>query len=451
MLWQTQDLARILAQDLTWQSPNNINGIAGVQIDSRQVQSGDLFIPLAPPVSERDGHQFIEAALTSGANLALSAQPARHPQVLPVSDTLRSLQALALAARGRLDKDAEIIAITGSSGKTTLRTWLQHILMGFGRTHGSEGSFNNHLGVPLSLARMPADTQYGIFEVGTNHPGEIQGLSEMVAPTIAVVLNVLPVHIGHFAGFDALKQEKLSLRSGLSAGGQLILESALSESVPEPHSTFGTAPSANIHWQHTAGAQTAITVDEQRYTLEMPALGAHLIPTAAACLAVIQSLGLDIQTAIHRLASAPLPTGRGNTERVSGITLIDESYNANPESMSFALKALSTRGAGRCHVILGEMQELGDLTPSAHERVLAQGKGFDTCVAVGPLFRAAATAMTVSHVEHCRDIDLADYVANLAAGDTVMIKGSNQVFWKHHFMQSLRQAIIKATSSSRLV
>jgi len=445
MLWQTQDLARLLARDATWQGPDKIAGITGVQIDSRQIQQGDLFIPLVPPTSARDGHQFIDAALTAGASLALSAQRADHPQFLPVSDTLQSLQKLALGARRRLSNNAEIIGITGSSGKTTLRTWLQHILTGFGRTHGSEGSFNNHLGVPLSLARMPKDTQYGVFEVGTNHPGEIQPLSDMIAPTIAVVLNVLPVHIGHFASFDALMQEKLSLRSGLTSGGQLILEAALSTSGPGPHSTFGAVPSADIHWEHVSGTQAAVTVDKQRYGLEMPALGAHLIPTAAACLAVIQALELDIQTAINRLASAPLPIGRGNAERIGGITLIDESYNANPESMAFALKALSARGAGRRHVILGEMHELGDLSPSAHERVLALGKTFDTCLAVGPLFRAAAKAMNVTHFDQCQDINLTDYVASLSEGDTVMVKGSNQIFWKHQLIGSLRQAIVDAT------
>ena len=445
MLWQTQDLARLLAQDPNWRAPDSSAGITGIQIDSRQTQKGDLFIPLAPPISERDGHQFIDAALTSGASLALSAQQATHPQVLPVSDTQQSLITLAVEARRRISNDAAIIAITGSSGKTTLRTWLQHILMGFDHTHGSEGSFNNHLGVPLSLARMPADTQYGVFEVGTNHPGEIQPLSDLIAPTIAVVLNVLPVHIGHFASFDALVQEKLSLRSGLTSSGQLILQSALSDSVSGPRSTFGTAPSADIQWEHIVGAQAAITVGMQRYTIEMPALGTHLIPTAAACLAVIQALGLDIQTAISRLASAPVPIGRGNAERVGGITLINESYNANPESMAFALKALSTRGSGRCHVILGEMHELGDLSPSAHERVLALGKAFDTCLAVGPLFRSPALAMAVRQVDHCQYIDLADFVASLSEGDTVMVKGSNQVFWTHQFMQSLRQAIVDAT------
>ena len=447
MLWQTQDLARLLAQDPHWQAPENIAGITGVQIDSRQIQKGDLFIPLAPPISARDGHQFIDAALASGANLTLSAQRTDHPQVLPVSNTQLALQTLALGARRRLSNDAAIIAITGSSGKTTLRTWLQHTLTGFGRTHGSEGSFNNHLGVPLSLARMPADTQYGVFEVGTNHPGEIQPLSELVAPTIAVVLNVLPVHIGHFASFDALVQEKLSLRSGLTSSGHLILQSALSTSEPGPHSTFGTAPSATIRWEHVAGAQAAISVGKRRYALEMPALGAHLIPTAAACLAVIQALGLDIQMAINRLASAPLPIGRGNIEQIGGITLVDESYNANPESMGFALKALATPGSGRCHVILGEMHELGDLSPSAHERVLALGKAFDTCLAVGRSFGAAAAEMNVTHVDHCQDIDLRAYVARLSEGDTVMVKGSNQVFWKHQFMQSLRQTIVEATLS----
>ena len=442
MLWQTQDLARLLAQDPYWRAPNSNAGITGVQIDSRQIQKGDLFIPLAPPVSARDGHQFIDAALTSGAGLALSAKQTNHPQVLPVSDTQQSLQTLGVEARRRISNDAAIIAITGSSGKTTLRTWLQHILTNFGHTHGSEGSFNNHLGVPLSLARMPADTQYGVFEVGTNHPGEIQPLSDMIAPTIAIVLNVLPVHIGHFASFDALVQEKLSLRSGLTSSGQLILQSALSDSVSGPLSTFGTAPSADIQWEHLVGAQAAITVGKQRYTLEMPALGTHLIPTAAACLAVIQALGLDIQTAINRLTSAPLPIGRGNAEHIGGITLVDESYNANPESMAFALKALSTRGSGRCHVIIGEMHELGDLSLSAHERVLALGKAFDTCLAVGPLFRSPALAMAVSQVDHCQDIDLADFVAGLSEGDTVLVKGSNQVFWKHQFMQTLRQAIV---------
>ena len=442
MLWQTQDLARHLVNAPNWQAPQGISGVQGIQIDSRQIQNGDLFIPLSPPVADRDGHQFIDAALASGASWALSAQPTRHEQVLPVADTLQALQTLALSARNRLSSDTEVIAITGSSGKTTLRTWLQHILTGFGRTHGSEGSFNNHLGVPLSLARMPANTQYGIFEVGTNHPGEIQGLAEMVAPTIAVVLNVLPVHIGHFPSFDALRQEKLSLQAGLKPGGRLILDSALSAAVTRPHRTFDAEHSADVHWDHPQHGQSAIIVDQQRYALAMPGPGEHLRATASACLAVVQALGLDIEIAVKRLASAPLPTGRGNSEHINDIEIIDESYNANPDSMGFALTALAARPSKRRHVILGEMHELGDLAPAAHEHVLALGTTFDTCLAVGPLFRAAAAASKVQHVESCQDINLAEYVARLAPGDTVLVKGSNQVFWKHQFIPSLRQAIL---------
>lgn len=449
MLWHAKDILQLVGFKAE-RLPNLAETyVHDVQIDSRKVKPGDLFIPLTPPIAARDGHDYIIEALNRGAVAALSSKPSDLDRVIRVSDTFDALVTLGRAARQRLDPAARVIAITGSSGKTTLRAWIEHILSAFNDTHASEGSFNNHLGVPLSLARMPASTRYGIFEVGTNHPGEIGPLSDQIKPDIAVVLNVLPVHIGHFNGLDALRSEKLAITAGLKSDGTLVLEQALNEHVSGRTRTFSAETSANVSVSPTnlgPGLLNAV-IDGHAFPLELPALGEHLQATAAACLAVVDQLGLDIPQAIRCLRSAPIPKGRGNRTNIHGITLIDESYNANPESMRLALKSLRQEPEGRVHLVLGEMHELGDLSPTAHRDVLNWSNGFYNCLTVGPEFSAPSQERGIRNYADSNDIDLKLFVSQLNQGDQILVKGSNKVFWAKQFVPRLEAALQQRNTS----
>lgn len=442
-LWPSKSLRQVLA--IAEEVP--VPEVDGIDIDSRRLTEGSLFIPLAPPHAERDGHNFIDAALEQGAAAALSHLPiGQDLGRLPVDDTYIGLQHLARAARSRVAAEAKIIALTGSSGKTTLRSWLQHLLSDVGLTHGSEGSFNNHLGVPLSLARMPSATQFGLFEIGTNHPGEIAPLSRLVDPDVAIVLNVLPVHIGHFESFEALQAEKTSIAEGLDASGQLVVEASIPIRSSQPITRFKvladgpTSPNPEeAAWDTNDRPLYAgqITINEEVHRVLLPAPGSHLLATAAACLATYAALGLDLDAAKEKLKTVPIPKGRGQRTDIRGITLVDESYNANPDSMMFALEALHTRAATHRHVILGEMHELGDYAAEAHERVLEHALRCDSVIVVGEGFRTAAMRLGVDHLASVAELDLKSYIKRLGPGDTVMVKGSNRVFWVHQFVQQL--------------
>ena len=442
MLWRAKEINTLVGLEAKGH-PNLAGAIVqGIQIDSRSVKPGDLFIPLAPPVGVRDGHDYIDEAFRRGAVAALSSKPSSQERVIRVSNTFDALVTLGRAARRRLSSQAPVIAITGSSGKTTLRSWIEHVISAFDETHASESSFNNHLGVPLSLARMPASTRYGIFEVGTNHPGEIGPLSDQIEPDIAVVLNVLPVHIGNFDGIDDLRAEKLSIASGLKPHGTLVIERPLVGHVDGRTRTFDTGFDANVSISASAtGPDLNAVIDGHAYPVALPALGTHLQATAAACLAVVDLLGLDVPKAIRQLRSAPIPKGRGNRQNIRGITLIDESYNANPESMRLALTSLRQEAAGRIHLILGEMHELGDFSLSAHQNVLDWAEGFHRCYTVGPGFYASSLDRGVPHYENSDAFDIGFFVQDLNQGDTVLVKGSNKVFWAEQFVQRLEAAL----------
>lgn len=442
MLWRAEEINTLVGSKSNGRP--NLAGVTvnGVQIDSRSVKPGDLFIPLAPPLGVRDGHDFIDEAFKRGAVAALSSKPSTQRRVIEVTNTFDALVTLGRAARRRLGSQARVIAITGSSGKTTLRSWLEHVISAFDETHASEGSFNNHLGVPLSLSRMPSSTRYGVFEVGTNHPGEIGPLSDHIEPDIAIVLNVLPVHIGNFDGIADLRAEKLSIRSGLKPDGTLMIERNLAGHVDGQTRTFDAESSANVSvCASEIGGDLRANIDGQAFPIELPASGVHLQATAAACLAVVDQLGLDVPAAIHRLRSAPIPKGRGNRRDIEGITLIDESYNANPDSMRLALTTLREQEAGRIHLILGEMHELGDFSLTAHQNVLDWAKGFYRCFTIGPEFAASALDRGLPHYESSDAFDIEAFVEHLGHGDTVMVKGSNKVFWVKQFVPRLEAAL----------
>ena len=450
-LWSQEELLTL------WPRPGSLSGqdahlsgssslgATGVQIDSRLVQTGDLFVPLTAPWAQRDGHDFIAGALEAGASIYFCAQPSQMTnRGIAVTDTFDALNELATASVNRA-KTAQRVALTGSSGKTTLRAWLEHALGDQCHLHASAGSFNNHLGVPLSLARMPRDTELGVFEIGTNHPGEIGPLSNLVNPDLAIVLNVLPVHIGHFEHFDALVQEKLSIASGVEAG-TLLCPTAFKHAVRAKPGvrvlTFGPSADADFTLAFEQdGIHFAVTSDDGSFEGSAPASGATYQETAAVTLIAAHLLGFSTEAAARNLATAEMPAGRGVVIKERDITLIDDSYNANPTSMKAAIDRLKAIQDGRKIAILGEMYELGDEGPRAHADIASVVNTLDQVVMVGEGFRPFAASAMASFATNASDIDLLALAASLREGDTLLVKGSNGVFWTHQFVQQLADAI----------
>ena len=444
VLWTWAELCEALGAPIS-DGP----AISGISIDSRTASRGDVFIALPGDPgprfnpsqrSDRDGHDFVPAAVDAGAAGIVCSRTA--PVGVPaavVDDTMDALWRLGAASRRRMH--GSVFAITGSSGKTTAKTLLAAAL----DAYASPGSLNNHLGVPLSLARMPADTRFGIFEIGTNHPGEIAPLSDMVAPNVACVLNVHPAHIGNFDSFDALVGEKLSISSGLSPGGVLVLEASLP--APDTHATIirhGVAEGADFRLRDVgADGSASIETPAGRVRCHVPGGGEHRARTLTAVMACLHAAGESAQNACD-LPDDLIPAGRGAVTIVRGIRVVDDSYNANPESMRQALLALSDQ-SGTTVAILGDMAELGDLTESAHADMAASCDGIDGVICVGSQMRALYDRLDPTQrwgiYGSVGEADPADVASRVAAVDTVLIKGSNGIFWQHGYVAALIDAL----------
>lgn len=437
-LWRWPALCEALNLPVT-EGPD----VTGISIDSRSIQPGDLFIALTGDPgprfnvshrSERDGHEFIEAALANGAAGVLTHDAAaRDCPELKVQDTLDALWALGRAARGRLN--CPVIAITGSSGKTTTKTFLAAALGAF----ATEGSLNNHLGVPLSLARTPADSTAAVFEVGTNHPGEIGPLSELVAPTVSVLLNVHQAHAENFPDRDALVQEKLSIINGLRDKSPFVVEDTLPlegirnlQIIP-----FGRSPEARVQFLDINAGRARYRVDGRELTASVPGGGEHRALSLAAVIGVFLALGRDPAPALS-LSDALVPGGRGNRQELNGLTLIDDSYNANPSSMAAALTTL-TGEPGQRIALLGEMLELGAVSAAAHADLAPLCADLDGVYLVGEGMRPLAEALgDRAHWSASADDNLLETLTDrLKPGDTLLVKGSNRVFWARGFVSKL--------------
>ena len=418
--------------------------VTGISIDSRTTQPGDLFIALtgdpgarfnASQRSDRDGHDFIPAALEAGAVGVLSHDRVdRDCPTLQVQDTLDGLWDLGRAARARLT--CPVIAITGSSGKTTTKTFLAAALGAF----ATEGSLNNHLGVPLSLARTPADSSSAVFEVGTNHPGEIGPLSELISPTLSVLLNVHRAHIENFADRDELRKEKLSIINGLSPGSTFVVEDQVDLTGLRKDLrclTFGQTEQADVRLMGVDGTTARYLLDRQELIARVPGGGAHRALSLAAVLAVCAGLENDFTPALS-LPETLVPGGRGDRTEIDGITVIDDSYNANPDSMAASLRSFASE-PGRRIALLGEMLELGGDSHRAHEELAPLCEALDVIYLVGPGMRPLADALgTAAHWHETADDTLREELARqLRSNDHLLIKGSNRVFWAAGFTASL--------------
>ncbi len=430
---------------------------SGVEMDSRDVKPGDIFVALKGEAM--DGHKFIGAAFEKGAVAAIVDRPVDVPHVL-VKDTTQALHDLAHAARDRA-VEAVRIGITGSVGKTGVKEAIFACLdrASRGAGHRSVRSYNNHVGVPLSLARMPARTKFGVFEMGMNHQGEIAPLSAHARPHVALITTIAPAHIENLGSLEAIADEKAQIFTWLVTGGTAIIPAdadhadrliATAKACGARIITFGRAKSADVRLLDAipaAGGGALVTADlgdiRLCYTIAEP--GEHWIVNSLGVMAAVRAAGGDLASAGLALAEMGGMKGRGarHTLDVAGGTalLIDESYNANPASMRATLKALAATPATRRLAVLGSMKELGDFADAFH-RQLAEPlieAGVSHAILVGPemlsladeLGKAAATplgkGLTFTHCGTPAEAIAALGQYGLAQGDAVLVKGSNSV------------------------
>jgi UDP-N-acetylmuramoyl-tripeptide--D-alanyl-D-alanine ligase len=427
------------------------DAVTGLSIDSRTIAAGEAYFAIKGDV--HDGHDFVAAALKAGAALAVveTAQRNKFPNDAPllvVDNVLAGLVDLARAARARLN--AQVIAVTGSVGKTSTKEALRRVLGAQGETHASAASFNNHWGVPLSLARCPASARFAIFEIGMNHAGEIEPLVQMVRPQVAVITAVEPVHLEFFAGIEAIADAKAEIFVGLEPGGAVVLNRDNSQFARLQRSakklgiarivSFGADKKSEARLidvsLHSAcsAVHANILGHDITYKLGMP--GRHMAINSLAVLAAASLAGADLALAALSLSQIEPAAGRGGRralELANGeATLIDESYNANPASMAAALSVLGRAAIGphgRRIAVLGDMLELGPTSAALHRGLIEAIKAnhIDLVYCCGPLMRnlwdALSTGKRGGYAESAAGLE-AQAVAAIRAGDAIMVKGS---------------------------
>ncbi|MBR0697137.1 UDP-N-acetylmuramoylalanyl-D-glutamyl-2,6-diaminopimelate--D-alanyl-D-alanine ligase [Bradyrhizobium lablabi] len=448
LLWTSDAMAKAMRAATQGALPE---GVTGLSIDSRTIAAGEAYFAIKGDV--HDGHGFVEAALKAGAGLAVVEAAQRHKfpadaPLLVVDDVLAGLVMLAHASRARLG--ARIIAVTGSVGKTSTKEALRRVLAAQGETHASVASFNNHWGVPLSLARCPATARFAVFEIGMNHAGEITPLVTMVRPHVAVITTVEPVHLEFFAGIEAIADAKAEIFLGVEPGGAVVLnrDNAQYARLAQQAKNAGISRILSFGADRKSDARllavslhatcSAVHADifnhDITYKIGMP--GRHMAMNSLAVLAGASLLGADITRAALSLSQLEAPSGRG-MRRVLEVghgeaTLIDESYNANPASMAAALNVLGQAQVGphgRRIAILGDMLELGPSGPQLHRGLAEAIKAnrIDLVYCCGPLMRNLWDALSAGrrggYAESSAALE-AQAVAAVRAGDAIMVKGS---------------------------
>ena len=448
-LWTTEDMIAAMAGRPFGTLPE---GITGISIDSRSIAPGEAFFAIKG--DRVDGHDFASMAMANGATLLVVSE-ARLPAmgrltvpVIVVEDVLAALGKLGQAARAR--SRAQIIAVTGSVGKTTTKEMLRRVLSPSGKVHASVASFNNHWGVPLTLARMPLDTYFGVFEVGMNHPDEIRPLVKMIKPHVAVITTIAPAHLGNFKSIREIATAKAEIFEGVVSGGQVVLNrdndqfnflerTAQACGINHIHS-FGQHAKADFRLAEFNGSDQSstlwITIDGDTKEVAIGAPGRHIAENALAALGVVKIVGADIQQAIGALATLQPEKGRGRRHRLmidhGAFTVIDESYNANPASMRAAIAVLASAvptGAGRRIAVLGDMLEMGDYAEKVHSDLAGPllAAGIEHVWLAGPEMAALKESLpeSVQVVHYETTEELSKYVLNsVAAGDVLMVKSS---------------------------
>lgn len=429
--------------------------VDGVSIDTRTIQPGDLFVALT---AARDGHDFVAQALAKGAGAALVSHVpkgvAADAPLLIVPDVLEGLADLGRAGRARTA--AKVVGVTGSVGKTSTKEMLRTVLSGQGKTHCAEASYNNHWGVPLTLARMPVETDFAVIEIGMNHPGEISPLSRMAAPHVVMITTVAAAHLEAFENIEGIAREKASIVDGLVPGGIAVLNADIA-TAPILRAYAGDVKTlwfgqTGADWTlgevRLAGESTVIAARGagQDYLFKLSVPGRHFAMNAVGVLAVADAMGADPVRAALAIANWLPPEGRGTREILTlditnddeFIALIDDAFNANPASMTAALEVLAAamprdgigrHSKGRRVAILGDMLELGPEEMSMHKALAGDPylAKVDIVHCVGPRMLHLYDALP----DHQRGkwaetaAELATHPARLAdGGDVVLVKGS---------------------------
>ncbi|MBX9819193.1 UDP-N-acetylmuramoylalanyl-D-glutamyl-2,6-diaminopimelate--D-alanyl-D-alanine ligase [Afipia birgiae] len=447
-LWTSAAMAEAMRAVMRGALPNDVTGIS---IDSRTLTPGEAYFAIKGDV--HDGHDFVEAALKNGAALAVVAKThaekfADDARLLVVDDVLAGLVDLGRASRARLG--AKVIAVTGSVGKTSTKEALRAVLGAQGETHASVASFNNHWGVPLSLARCPASSKFAIFEIGMNHAGEIEPLVKMVRPHVAIITTVEPVHLEFFSGIEAIADAKAEIFAGVEPGGAVVLNrdnpqfARLSKNAKAAKIkrivSFGSDEKADARLidvsLHAACSAVRATVLGQDITYKIGMPGRHMVMNSLAVLASVALAGADLALSALALAQLEPATGRGARQQLAlgegAATLIDESYNANPASMAAAITVLgqATVGPrGRRIAVLGDMLELGTTGPDLHRSLseAIKANGIDSVFCCGPLMRNLWEALPSTKKGGYADNSAAlvpQVISAVGAGDAIMVKGS---------------------------
>ncbi len=412
-----------------------------VEIDSRRVKPGDLFVAIKG--NNFDGHDFVSDALKKGAVAAMvsrSLTGIAPATLLVVGDTLEGLAALAKDARAR--STAKFVGITGSAGKTSTKEMMKLALAAHGKPYATSGNFNNHIGMPLSLANLPEDTQYAVFEMGMNHAGEIAHLTKTVRPHVAIITNVEAVHMEFFTSVEAIADAKAEIFAGVEKNGAAVLnaDNAQIERLAKAAQARGLnvlrcGKDAECRILSASGTITA-EIASKKISYSLPVLGAHMAANSLLVLAAVHALGLDVQKSASALSAFEEPEGRGRIVNIrigdKPVLLIDDSYNASPASMRAAFAKTqdvwAREGKGRKVAALGDMLELGDNAKKMHEELAASLGGFDKIFTAGALMqhlhKVLPPAQQGGHVPTAKEL-LPILTQAAQAGDILLVKGSH--------------------------
>ncbi|CAN7496338.1 UDP-N-acetylmuramoylalanyl-D-glutamyl-2, 6-diaminopimelate--D-alanyl-D-alanine ligase [Rhizobium sp. LjRoot30] len=449
-LWTTDEMISAMVGRPIGTLPE---GVTGISIDSRSISEGEAFFAIKG--DRVDGHNYASVAMANGASLLVISEaklPALGRLTVPmivVDDVLAALGRLGAAARAR--SAAKIVAVTGSVGKTTTKEMLRHVLEPSGKVHAAVASFNNHWGVPLTLARMPADTAFGVFEIGMNHPGEIRPLVKMVRPHVAIITTIAAAHLGNFRDLQEIAAAKAEIFEGVEPGGAVVLNrdneqyeflEKTAQNVGIEHLySFGQHAKADFRLADFDGSAEGsvvwATLSGETTEILIGAPGRHIAENAMAALGTAKLVGADLSEAVASLEDLRAVKGRGQRHRLaighdSFFTLIDESYNANPASMRAALALLASaqpEGEGRRVAILGDMLEMGEFAAQVHAELASPllASGIEHAWLAGPEMVHLRDALPASiHVEYrAATEDMVKFaVASVMPGDVLMIKSS---------------------------
>ena len=413
-----------------------------VSTDSRTLKPGELFVALRG--ENFDGHKFVESAVQTGAagaivDLAWKGNVPESFTILRADDTLRAYQTL--AANYRKSLPFRVIAITGSNGKTSVKDFTASVLARKFRVTKTEGNFNNHVGLPRTILEATSADQVAVWEIGMNHPGEIAALAKIASPDVGIITNVGVAHIEFMGSRDAIAKEKGALAQAIAPDGTVILnaDDSFSQKIAArtkakllfAGTTSGTVRAAEIR-QSADGSEFTILEGAHRCRAQVPVPGLHMVQNAMLAVAAGRLFGLSIEECAAGLASAPLAKARLQIKQIHGVQFIDDSYNANPDSMKAALRTLVELDAdGKRIAVLGEMLELGKESERGHREVgeCAAELGVDQLIAIGEtgaiIARAAEKGGVAKSVAVKSTSEAAEMLADIATpGDLVLVKGS---------------------------